>query len=226
MKKAKLIILVLAILVVGGVFIYGDIDGGHQAQVGSAFDEVDKEIEEKVPEKVEEESEEEEIKINEEDITMKQATLKTNKGEIVLEFYPELAPNTVKNFQDLVEKGFYDGVIFHRVIKNFMIQGGDPTGTGMGGPGYKFNDELDPSSDIAQRGYVRGTLAMANSGPNTNGSQFFIMHQDYPLPYQYTVFGRVVEGMDIVDIIATTETAPGDRPVEDVVIEEVVILGE
>lgn len=175
----------------------------------------------------EQEIEEDEIvNINEEDINMTQATLKTSKGDIVLEFYPELAPNTVKNFQDLAEKGFYDGVIFHRVIEGFMIQGGDPDGIGTGGPGYKFDDELDSSSEIAQKGYVRGTLAMANSGPNTNGSQFFIMHRDYPLPYQYTIFGRVIEGIEVVDAIATTETGANDKPVEDIVIDEVVVSTE
>lgn len=176
---------------------------------------------------IEEEIEEDEIiNTNEEEIVMTQATLKTSKGDIVLEFYPELAPNTVKNFQDLAEKGFYDGVIFHRVIEGFMIQGGDPDGIGTGGPGYKFDDELNPNSEIAKKGYLRGTLAMANSGPNTNGSQFFIMHRDYPLPYQYTIFGRVVEGIEVVDAIATTETGANDKPVEDIVINEVVVSTE
>ena len=164
---------------------------------------------------------------DQEEINMNQkATLKTTKGDIVLEFYPELAPNAVRNFQSLAEQGFYEGVIFHRVIENFMIQGGDPTGTGRGGPGYTFDDEFDPGSEIAKQGYTRGTLAMANSGPNTNGSQFFIMHKDYPLPYQYTIFGRVTEGMDVVDAIATTNTDSGDRPLEDIVINEVVLSVE
>jgi cyclophilin family peptidyl-prolyl cis-trans isomerase len=114
-------------------------------------------------------------------------------------------------------------VIFHRVIEGFMIQGGDPTGTGTGGPGYTFADELDPDSAAAKRGYKRGTLAMANSGPNSNGSQFFIMHEDKPLPYNYTIFGYVTDGMDVVDLIAMVETAPGDKPRTDVVIEDVVI---
>ena len=169
----------------------------------------------------------EEIVINDqEEITMNKATLKTTKGDITLEFYSGLAPNAVKNFLTLAEQGFYEGVIFHRVIENFMIQGGDPTGTGMGGPGYAFDDEFDPGSEIARKGYVRGTLAMANSGPNTNGSQFFIMHKDYPLPYQYTIFGRVVEGMDVVDAIATTKTDSKDKPLEDVVISEVILSVE
>ncbi len=156
--------------------------------------------------------------------TPMQATLHTNKGDITLEFYPQLAPKTVENFITLSKDGFYDGVIFHRVIEGFMIQGGDPTGTGMGGPGYSFDDELVPSSPIAQKGYVRGTVAMANAGPNTNGSQFFIMHQDYPLSYDYTIFGHVTEGMDVVDAIASTPVDAQDKPLEDVVIERVTVI--
>lgn len=162
---------------------------------------------------------------NKSDNTMEhtQATIQTSKGDITVEFYPELAPNTVQNFITLAKDGFYNGVIFHRVIKGFMIQGGDPTGTGAGGPGYKFNDELDPTSPIAQQGYTRGTLAMANAGPNTNGSQFFIMHKDYPLPYQYTIFGKVIDGMDVVDAIAEVEVNKDDRPLEEVTITTVVV---
>ncbi len=154
-------------------------------------------------------------------INMTQATLKTSKGDITIEFYPDDAPNTVKNFLTLSEEGFYDGVIFHRVIEGFMIQGGDPTGTGMGGPGYTFRDELNPDTESARRGYVRGTVAMANSGPNTNGSQFFIMHQDTPLPHSYTIFGNVIDGMDVVDEIAITPVGEADKPLKDVVIESV-----
>jgi cyclophilin family peptidyl-prolyl cis-trans isomerase len=162
---------------------------------------------------------------NSQGITMEhtQATIQTSKGDIAVEFYPELASNTVKNFITLAKDGFYNGVIFHRVINGFMIQGGDPTGTGTGGPGYKFDDELDSTSPIAQQGYVRGTLAMANAGPNTNGSQFFIMHKDYPLPYQYTIFGKVVDGMEVVDAIAEVEVNKDDRPLEDVIINQVVV---
>ena len=118
----------------------------------------------------------------------------------------------------LAREGFYDGVIFHRVIQGFMIQGGDPTGTGTGGPGYRFRDELDAAKEL---GYGPGTLAMANAGPNTNGSQFFLMHRDNPLPPAYSVFGRTVAGQDVIDAIATVATGPGDRPVEDVVIHGV-----
>lgn len=154
------------------------------------------------------------------------ATIKTSAGNIELAFFPDSAPNTVENFRSLAEDDFYQDVIFHRVIEGFMIQGGDPTGTGTGGPGYQFDDELDPSSAAAERGYQRGTLAMANSGPNTNGSQFFIMHQDQQLPFNYTIFGYVTEGMDVVDEIASVDTDARDKPLEDVVIEDVEITPE
>lgn len=146
------------------------------------------------------------------------ATLDTNHGEIVIEFDPERSPLTVNNFVFLANDGFYDGVIFHRVIENFMIQGGDPTGTGRGGPGYRFRDEIEGTGD-----YSRGTVAMANAGPHTNGSQFFIMHKDTGLPHSYTIFGRVTSGMDVVDSIATAETDASDRPREDAVINKVTI---
>src|SRR3977135_4069431 len=157
------------------------------------------------------------------------ATIETNKGTIKVELLEQDAPKTTENFRLLAEKGYYDGVIFHRVIKGFMIQGGDPTGTGRGGEaakGGRFNDEIDSSSAIYQRGYKKGTVAMANAGPNTNGSQFFIMHADYPLPPSYTIFGRVTDGLDIVDAIATSETDGGDRPSSDVKMEKVTIEGE
>lgn len=151
------------------------------------------------------------------------ATIQTNKGDIEINFYPEIAPNTVDNFIKLAKSDFYNGVIFHRVIEGFMIQGGDPTGTGMGGPGYTFDDEFVPNSEIAQRGYTRGTLAMANAGPNTNGSQFFIVHKDAALPYDYTIFGHVVSGIEVVDAIASTPVDQNDRPLEDIVIENITI---
>jgi len=150
-------------------------------------------------------------------------TIETNKGSIVFETYDADAPNTVKNFVDLAQKGFYDGVIFHRVIKGFMIQGGDPTGTGTGGPGYKFADELNPATKSYSEGYKRGVVAMANAGPNTNGSQFFIMHADYPLPNNYTIFGKVVKGIEVVDAIANSRTGAGDRPVENIVMKKVIV---
>lgn len=141
-------------------------------------------------------------------------TLKTTLGDIVFETYDADAPKASANFVNLAEKGFYDNVIFHRVIPGFMIQGGDPTGTGRGGPGYSFEDELNPATESYKAGYKRGVVAMANAGPNTNGSQFFVMHADYPLPNQYTIFGRVVSGIETVDKIASLPTGPNDRPVD------------
>ena len=145
------------------------------------------------------------------------ATIETSAGTLSVEFFPEDAPRTVNNFVFLAREGFYDNVIFHRVIKGFMIQGGDPTGTGSGGPGYKFKDEP------VKRKYTRGTLAMANSGPNTNGSQFFIMHADYGLQPNYTIFGELTSGHDVVDGIAAAKKGSGDRPVEPVSISAITI---
>lgn len=150
------------------------------------------------------------------------AKLETSHGEMTAEFFVEDAPNTVNNFVNLAKEGYYDGTVFHRIIKGFMLQGGDPTGTGMGGPGYKFADEP------VKKQYTKGTLAMANAGPNTNGSQFFIMHADYPLPPNYTIFGKVTDGIDVVDKIADVPVGPsrsGERsaPQEPVVLEKVTI---
>lgn len=156
---------------------------------------------------------------------MNTITIETNKGNIVFETYDADAPKTVQNFITLANKGYYNGVIFHRVIKGFMIQGGDPTGTGMGGPGYKFADELNPATESYKKGYARGTVAMANSGPDTNGSQFFIMHKDYPLPNNYTIFGRVISGMDVVDAIANTPVGPNDKPIDKMVMNKVNVKG-
>lgn len=147
-------------------------------------------------------------------------TIETNKGNIVVELYTADAPKTAENFVTLANKGFYNGVIFHRIISGFMIQGGDPTGTGRGGPGYTFADELNPATASYKAGYKRGVLAMANAGPNTNGSQFFIMHKDYPLPNNYTIFGHVIEGLDVVDAIASVPTQ-AERPLSDVTMKSV-----
>jgi len=155
--------------------------------------------------------------------SMHNITIETNKGKIVFETFDSDSPKTVKNFIDLANKGFYNGIIFHRVIKGFMIQGGDPTGTGRGGPGYTFEDELNPNTESYKNGYKRGVVAMANSGPDTNGSQFFIMHEDYPLPNNYTIFGRVVEGIEAVDAIANTKTGAEDKPLEPIVMKNVVV---
>ena len=177
------------------------------------------------------------------------ATIKTNRGEIVIQLFPEQAPKTVENFIGLAKKAYYDGVIFHRVIPDFMIQGGDPTGTGMGGESFyggKFEDEF--SKELFN---LRGALSMANAGPNTNGSQFFIVNNQnvpanmvsqmasagYPeeiieayrqggtpwLDFRHSIFGQVIEGMDVVDEIANVQRGPQDRPVHDVVIETIEI---
>ena len=146
------------------------------------------------------------------------AVLHTNHGDIAVDFLPDRSPATVNNFVFLARDGYYDGVIFHRVIPGFMIQGGDPTGTGRGGPGYKFADELNGAGD-----YSRGTMAMANAGPNTNGSQFFIMHADYGLPHSYTIFGKVTSDLEAVDAIAAGETDRSDRPMNDCVINSVTV---
>jgi cyclophilin family peptidyl-prolyl cis-trans isomerase len=146
------------------------------------------------------------------------AILDTNHGEIVIEFDVARSPQTVNNFIFLAGEGFYDGVIFHRVISGFMIQGGDPTGTGRGGPGYRFRDEIEGPGT-----YKRGTVAMANAGPHTNGSQFFICHSDVGLPHSYTIFGQVTSGMEAVDSIASTPTDRNDRPHDDVVIIKVTV---
>jgi cyclophilin family peptidyl-prolyl cis-trans isomerase len=156
------------------------------------------------------------------------AVIETNKGTIKVELLEEDAPKTTENFRLLAERGYYDGVIFHRVIKNFMIQGGDPLGMGYGGEsawGGKFDDEINKSSALYQGVYTKGTAAMANAGPNTNGSQFFIMHIDYPLPPSYTKFGKVIEGQDIVDTIAEVQVNGSDKPLDPVVMNKVSIEG-
>ena len=148
---------------------------------------------------------------------MSTAVLHTNHGAIEIELFDGDAPTTVDNFRKLAGDGFYDGVIFHRVIKDFMIQGGDPTGTGSGGPGYQFEDEFNDNK------VVRGALAMANAGPNTNGSQFFIVTAEATpwLDGKHTVFGRVTNGMDVVDAIESVDTDANDKPRDDVAIERV-----
>lgn len=150
-------------------------------------------------------------------------TIETNFGEIQFATYDADAPKTVENFITLAGKGFYNNLIFHRVIKGFMIQGGDPNGNGTGGPGYQFADELDPSTESYKNGYKKGVVAMANAGPNTNGSQFFIMLADYPLPNNYTIFGKVVKGQEVVDVIGDIATNANDKPLENVVIKSVLV---
>jgi cyclophilin family peptidyl-prolyl cis-trans isomerase len=152
---------------------------------------------------------------------MSQMTMTTNHGDIVLELFDEDAPETVQNFRNLAEKGFYDGLIFHRVIADFMIQGGCPEGTGTGGPGYTFKDEINDHK------VVKGALAMANAGPNTNGSQFFIVTTEAApwLDGKHTVFGEVTDGMDVVDKIGTLPTDSRDRPTQEARIERLAAPG-
>lgn len=163
------------------------------------------------------------------------AKFETNRGDIYTALDPKLAPMTVANFVGLAEgkikndkkaEGvpYYDGLKFHRVIPNFMIQGGCPLGNGGGDPGYSFEDEFDQNNEFAKKGYQRGVLAMANRGPNTNGSQFFIMHKDYGLPYSYTIFGHVVQGIETVDSIAAAPRNGADLPNQDQIIKHIAIL--
>jgi peptidylprolyl isomerase len=151
------------------------------------------------------------------------ATMHTSKGDITFRLFASEAPITVNNFVFLARDSFYDGTRFHRIIKGFMVQGGDPTGTGTGGPGYQFQDE------VVTRDYLAGTLAMANAGPNTNGSQFFIMHRTHALPRNYTIFGMAIQGMDTVDAIASTPVTAGpggemSRPTEDALIKSITVI--
>lgn len=150
------------------------------------------------------------------------ATLTTSKGDIIIKLNADKTPITVNNFISLAKKGFYDGTVFHRVIKDFMIQGGDPEGNGTGGPGYRFADEPFEGE------YTRGVIAMANAGPNTNGSQFFIMHADYDLPKNYVIFGEVEKGIEVVDKIAeskvqTSASGEPSDPVEKTTIQKVIV---
>ena len=159
------------------------------------------------------------------------AVIETDKGSIELEFLPDAAPRAVENFRLLAEHGYYDGVTFHRVVEGFMIQGGDPSGDGTGGEsawGGYFDDELDPQSALYRDGYRRGIVAMANAGPNTNGSQFFIMHRDYDLAPNYVIFARVTSGLSVVDAIAASQVSMGpggemSTPVTPTVIRTITI---
>jgi cyclophilin family peptidyl-prolyl cis-trans isomerase len=161
----------------------------------------------------------------------KHAVIETDKGPVEIEFFESDAPKAVENFRLLAEHGYYDGLTFHRIVRGFMIQGGDPRGDGTGGEsawGPTFDDEIDAGSALYKGGYRRGLIAMANAGPNTNGSQFFILHEDYPLPPNYVIFARVTSGMDVVDDLAKTPTTMGadggmSRPVTPPVIKKVTI---
>ena len=159
------------------------------------------------------------------------ALIETDKGPIQIQFFAEEQPKAVENFRLLAEHGYYDGLTFHRIVNGFMVQGGDPLGDGTGGEsawGEPFDDDINPSSPLYQGGYRRGLLAMANSGPNTNGSQFFIMHDDYPLPPNYVIFARVTSGIEVVDAIAGVPTTMGadgamSRPVTPVKMTKVTV---
>jgi cyclophilin family peptidyl-prolyl cis-trans isomerase len=159
------------------------------------------------------------------------AVIETDKGEIEFQFYSADSPKAVENFRLLAEKGYYDGLTFHRIVKGFMIQGGDPNGDGTGGEsawGGKFDDDIKRESPLYRRNYMRGIVAMANAGPNTNGSQFFIMHMDHPLPPQYVIFGNVTRGMEVVDALAETPTRRGrdggmSQPITPPVMKKVTI---
>jgi cyclophilin family peptidyl-prolyl cis-trans isomerase len=160
------------------------------------------------------------------------AVIETDKGNVEIEFLADAAPRGVENFRLLAEHGYYDNLTFHRIVKGFMIQGGDPLGTGTGGEsawGGPFEDEIDPQSPLYQGGYRRGLIAYANSGPDTNGSQFFIMHEDYPLPPNYVIFARVTSGMEVVDALANVPTTfnPDEgiesKPVTPPVIKKVAV---
>ena len=154
----------------------------------------------------------------------RRVTLATNFGDITFQTFDAAAPKTVANFVKLAREGFYNGLTFHRVIDGFMIQGGDPNGDGAGGPGYTFEDEISTLSPLYQGGYKKGIVAMANRGPNTNGSQFFIMLKDTALPPQYTIFGKVIEGQDVVDAIGKVKIDERDKPLEPVIIKTAHIL--
>lgn len=199
---SSILIIIIVIVLGGGVYYYSSVDSNTPKNRAEGT---------VVSEK------------GEEKIGSPVAIIETNYGTIRFEMYEKDAPKTVENFMTLARKGFYDGLTFHRVIKGFMIQGGDPLGNGTGGPGYTFEDELNPETESYKRGYVKGTVAMANAGPNTNGSQFFIMHEDTPLPHSYTIFGHVIEGQEVVDAIARVETDANDKPIEPVIIKTVTV---
>lgn len=164
---------------------------------------------------------------------MHRVTIETNQGVIEFDTYDFDSPKTVNNFLTLARKGFYSGLIFHRVVAGFVIQGGDPNcasspsedrgACGAGGPGYTFEDELNTATQSHKQGYRKGTVAMANAGPNTNGSQFFIMLEDKPLPYKYSIFGKVILGQNVVDTIGRAATGKGDRPLDSVIIKTVLV---
>lgn len=225
MSTKNIILIVIAVVIIGLVVWVGGTKKAPIVSAPVATSTVETNIEEKKDIKSETNS----IK------TVATAVVTTNKGVITLELYPKDSPKTVANFTKLAKEGFYNGTRFHRIIKGFMIQGGDSNSKdpskqdswGQGGPGYTIPDEFNSSLELYKIGYKRGILAMANtSAPNSGGSQFFIMHQDYPLPPNYTIFGKVTSGMETVDAIANVETIGKgsiDRPIEDIIVEKIEI---
>ncbi len=216
LKNVILSLIVLAILVLGGYYLFRDNSKPSDVtgiKVNPIFDVNSQQEENKLPTTSAEQT------TNNKQTHM--VTIETNYGTMVFETYDSDAPKTVANFISLTNKKFYDNLTFHRVIKGFMIQGGDPNGNGTGGPGYQFGDELNPNTASYKAGYKKGVVAMANAGPNTNGSQFFIMTADYPLPNSYTIFGHVVSGQDVVDKIANLPTGANDKPISPVVMKKV-----
>ncbi len=154
---------------------------------------------------------------------MHRVTIKTNLGDIIFETYDADAPKTVQNFITLAQKGFYNNLTFYRMVRGFMIEGGDPNGNGTGGPGYMFEDELNPKTESYKKGYVKGAVVMSNAGPNTNGSRFFIMLEYSPVPHTYTIFGQVISGQHVVDAIGHMDTNEANKLLNPVVIEEIMV---
>ena len=217
MKNIIISVIVTAVVIIGGYYLFSGSKSGAEDVVNT---EVVSTTTEKTP-VMEDGTNMSNTTSNTNNKKSHMITIDTNYGKIVFTTYDNDAPNTVANFIKLASKGFYDSLTFHRVIKSFMIQGGDPKGDGTGGPGYAFPDELNPNTDSYKAGYKKGVVAMANAGPNTNGSQFFIMTEDYPLPNSYTIFGKVVSGQEVVDTIANVKTGPGDKPSSPVIMKTV-----
>ncbi len=229
-EEVKRLAIVVAIVIVAGGLLYKFDSAGPNTQANnqnnqSNMNEIKKEqftitdpnLQIKPPT-------EEEIKNFDALAETKTVVMETNKGKIKLKLAPKDAPLTVASFIKLIDKGLYNGLIFHRVISDFMIQGGDPSGNGTGGPGYKFIDELNPDTESYKTGYAKGALAMANSGADTNGSQFFIMLKDTPLPHNYTIFGKVIAGQEVVDAIGKVATdKSNDMPLSQVRINKITL---
>lgn len=221
MKYTIVSIVVVILLILGGVYLFGEKKNDNFSNTLNYGDNSLENI--SSPENTNNQNEPSTNLNTQNNKEKNMITLETNYGKIVFETYNNDAPKTVNNFITLAEKSFYDNLTFHRIIKGFMIQGGDPNGNGTGGPGYQFEDELNPNTESYKNGYKKGVVAMANAGPNTNGSQFFIMTEDYPLPNAYTIFGKVIEGQEVVDAIANVQTGANDKPISPVVIKKVTV---